>query len=59
VALQIWLEQFLQLHGAAAGTVHLLSGDHLKMAASLNIPAFVVAKTERIPRGKGMAGLAC
>ena len=40
------------------GTVHLLEGDVLKIAAAVNIPPPVVRATEVIPRGKGMAGLA-
>lgn len=56
--LQAWLEAFLSEHGAVAGTVHLLQGDVLRLAAHVNIPPPVVAITGEIPRGKGMAGLA-
>jgi len=58
---QSWLEGFVQAHGGVAGTVHTLSADDadlLVMGASFNIPPPVVAVTQRIPRGKGMAGLA-
>ena len=58
MALEAWLKEFLSAHGAVAGTVHLLEGDVLKMAAAVNIPPPVVRATEVIPRGKGMAGLA-
>jgi len=58
VALEAWLREFLSAHGAIAGTVHLLDGGVLKIAAAVNIPPPVVRATEVIPRGKGMAGLA-
>jgi L-methionine (R)-S-oxide reductase len=58
VALEAWLKEFLSAHGAVAGTVHLLEGDVLKIAAAVNIPPPVVRATELIPKGKGMAGLA-
>ena len=58
---QAWLEAFITAHGGVAGTVHTVSADDpdlLQMAASVNIPPKVVEVTQRIPRGKGMAGLA-
>ena len=55
---QDWLERFLKEHGGIAGSVHLLSDDELVMRASVNLPPPVVRATERIPKGKGMAGLA-
>jgi hypothetical protein len=60
---QSWLERFIATHGAAAGSVHERLaheslGDVLKLAASVRIPEVVLQKTEIIPRGKGMAGLA-
>jgi len=58
VALELWLQQFLSAHGGVAGTVHLCDGNTLALAAAVNIPPPVVEKTRRIPRGKGMAGLA-
>lgn len=58
MALENWLREFLNAQGAVAGTVHLLEGDVLKMAAAVNIPPPVVRVTETIPKGKGMAGLA-
>lgn len=58
VATEAWLKTFLSDHGGIAGTVHLLEGDVLKLASSVNIPPPVVKVTEIIPKGKGMAGLA-
>ena len=58
---QDWLEAFIATHGGVAGTVHGVSesdADMLELAASVNIPPKVVEVTRRIPRGKGMAGLA-
>ena len=58
VATDAWLKTFLSDHGGIAGTVHVLQGDLLKLASSVNIPPPVVKVTEIIPKGKGMAGLA-
>jgi L-methionine (R)-S-oxide reductase len=58
VATEAWLKSFISEHGGVAGTVHLLQGDVLKLASSVNIPPPVVKVTETIPKGKGMAGLA-
>jgi len=44
--------------GCQAGTVHLLRGDVLKLAAHHNIPPPVVQIIETVPIGKGIAGLA-
>ncbi len=44
--------------GCQAGTVHLVRGGVLKLAAHQNIPAQVVAIVETVPIGKGIAGLA-
>ncbi|HEY8947013.1 MAG TPA: GAF domain-containing protein [Polyangiaceae bacterium] len=41
-----------------AGSVHERAEDALLLRASVNIPAKVAEITARIPRGKGMAGLA-
>jgi hypothetical protein len=54
----LWLERFVSEQQGCAGTVHLLQGQELQLAASLNIPPPVVALSRTIPRGKGMAGLA-
>jgi hypothetical protein len=41
-----------------AGTVHVVRGDALEIAAAHNIPPKVQEVTAKIPLGKGMAGLA-
>lgn len=53
-----WLRGFLDAHGGAAGTVHRRAGDDLELRAAINIPPPVLAAVQRVPRGKGMAGLA-
>jgi hypothetical protein len=53
-----WLRGVLAKHGAVAGTVHLVRGDQLGIAAAINIPPKVQEITATIPMGKGMAGLA-
>ena len=53
-----WLRGFIQRNGAVAGTVHLMRGDSLALAAAVNIPPKVQELTAVIPMGKGMAGLA-
>jgi L-methionine (R)-S-oxide reductase len=53
-----WLGALLARHGAVAGTVHLVQGDALAIAAAVNIPPKVQEITATIPMGKGMAGLA-
>jgi hypothetical protein len=53
-----WLRGFIQRNGAVAGTVHLVRGDSLAIAAAVNIPPKVQELTAVIPMGKGMAGLA-
>jgi L-methionine (R)-S-oxide reductase len=58
VATEAWLKSFLSEHNGVAGTVHLLTGDVLKLSSSVNIPPPVVKVTDIIPKGKGMAGLA-
>jgi hypothetical protein len=56
---QGWLEEFVRDRGGVAGTVHVLSETgELHLAAALNIPDKVQEIVRRIPRGKGMAGLA-
>jgi hypothetical protein len=57
-AMTAWLQTLLGKHGAVAGTVHLLRGELLEIAAAVNIPPKVVEVTAKIPYGKGMAGLA-
>ena len=53
-----WLSDLLGRHQAVAGTVHVVAGDLLVIAAAHNIPPKVQEITARIPLGKGMAGLA-
>lgn len=57
-SLHRWLQELLGRHGAVAGTVHLVRGDALEIAAAHNIPPKVQEITAKIPMGKGMAGLA-
>ncbi len=56
--LDTWLRGFLDRHGAASGTVHVVREDALHLAAAVNIPPPVQQVTAVIPMGKGMAGLA-
>jgi L-methionine (R)-S-oxide reductase len=56
---QSWLESFVRHNGGIAGSVHLRSGpDELSLGATVNIPEPVRKVVLRVPRGKGMAGLA-
>lgn len=56
---QSWLESFIRDNDGVAGTVHQrLDADTLALAAAVNIPPPVLEIVKRIPRGKGMAGLA-
>jgi hypothetical protein len=57
-AMNQWLRELLGRHGAVAGTVHLVRGDMLQIAAAHNIPPKVQELTAQVPLGKGMAGLA-
>lgn len=57
--IQHWLETFVRAHGGIAGSVHRRSGpDELELAAHMNLPPPVIAAVGKVPRGKGMAGLA-
>src|ERR1700733_9214561 len=56
--LTTWLRALLDRHRAVAGTVHVVTGTELHIAAAVNIPPPVRQATARIPMGKGMAGLA-
>ena len=56
---QSWLEAFIRDNDGIAGTVHQrLDSDTLALAAAVNIPPPVLEIVKRIPKGKGMAGLA-
>ena len=57
-AINTWLRDLLGRHKAVAGTVHVVHGDILSIAAAHNIPPKVQEITATIPMGKGMAGLA-
>jgi len=57
-AIEQWLQSFVSGNGGAAGTVHRVEGGELVLQAAYNIPEPVRRITARIPRGKGMAGLA-
>jgi L-methionine (R)-S-oxide reductase len=56
----LWLTEFLQLHGGIAGTVHRYAAvsDDLELVTAVNIPPPVMEIVKRVARGKGMAGLA-
>jgi hypothetical protein len=53
-----WLRSFVASHGGVAGTVHHHRDDALELVAAFNIPDPVQRLVARVPRGKGMAGLA-
>jgi hypothetical protein len=57
-AVEQWLQSFVSGNGGAAGTVHRVEDGELVLRAAYNIPEPVRRITARIPRGKGMAGLA-
>jgi L-methionine (R)-S-oxide reductase len=52
------LKSILDHFGCQAGTYHTASEQVLTLAASLHIPPPVVALIEKVPIGKGIAGLA-
>lgn len=52
------LRELVKTFGGVAGSVHVVRGDELVMAAALNLPEPVLRATAVIPMGKGMAGLA-
>lgn len=54
-----WLSDFLRAHGGVAGTVHrVVAADLMELDAAINIPPPLQQATQRIPVGKGMAGIA-
>ncbi|WP_437677149.1 GAF domain-containing protein [Sorangium sp. So ce131] len=57
-AVEAWLRGFVNSNGGVAGSVHLVGEGGLELAAAMNIPEKVQEITRRVPRGKGMAGLA-
>jgi L-methionine (R)-S-oxide reductase len=58
VELEGWLRRYLERHGAASGTVHVVDGAVMRLAAAVNIPPAVLEQTAAIPKGKGMGGQA-
>jgi L-methionine (R)-S-oxide reductase len=56
--LENWLQNFLAVHKAVAGTIHLAENDGLRLASAVNIPEKVQEVVAWVPNGKGMAGLA-
>lgn len=52
------LARVAEAFGCSAGTIHILRGDLLHLAAHLRIPPEVLEKIGTVPVGKGMAGLA-
>jgi L-methionine (R)-S-oxide reductase len=56
--MQAELEAIIGRFGADTGTIHLLEDGVLKLKAHVGVPAPVVRIVERVPIGKGMAGLA-
>jgi hypothetical protein len=58
-AVQSWLEAFVRANEGIAGSVHRRSSpEELELVAAMNLPPPVVNVVQRVPKGKGMAGLA-
>lgn len=55
---QPWLEEYVRIAGAVAGTVHRSLPGGLKLSAAHNIPPRVQEIVAWVPQGKGMAGQA-
>ncbi len=55
---QAFLEGVLAEAGAVSGTIHRIREGVLHLTAAVRIPPPVVEVITRIPKGKGMAGLA-
>jgi L-methionine (R)-S-oxide reductase len=56
--MQAKLEAIIGRFGADTGTIHLLENGVLMLKAHAGVPDTVVRIVERVPIGKGMAGLA-
>lgn len=56
--MQAALERIVKSFGADTGTLHLLEEGVLVLKAQVGLPPPVVAIVQRVPVGKGMAGLA-
>ena len=52
------LHETIAAFDCTSGTLHRWDGDELVLVASVDIPESVRTRIERIPIGKGMAGLA-
>ncbi|EMA48795.1 GAF sensor protein [Halococcus morrhuae DSM 1307] len=52
------LRETVEAFDCTSGTLHRRDGDELTLVASVDIPEAVLSRIERIPIGKGMAGLA-
>jgi L-methionine (R)-S-oxide reductase len=52
------LRKTIEAFDCTSGTLHRRDGDELTLVASVDIPEAVLSRIERIPIGKGMAGLA-
>lgn len=53
-----WLAQWMARHGAAAGSVHVMTAQGLRLVAAHRLPQPVIDAVRVVPRGRGMAGLA-
>ena len=56
--MQADLERIVKSFGADSGTLHLLEEGVLVLKSQVGLPPPVVALVQRVPVGKGMAGLA-
>jgi len=56
--MQADLERIVKSFGADTGTLHLLEEGVLVLKAQVGLPPPVIAVVQRVPVGKGMAGLA-
>ena len=52
------LREVIETFDCTSGTLHRWDGDELVLVAAVEIPESVRSRIERIPIGKGMAGLA-
>lgn len=56
--MQEQLTEIMARFGAETGTVHLLEGETLVLAGHVGVPPQVLLLIQRVPLGRGMAGLA-
>ncbi len=57
-AMQERLEELVRRFGADTGTLHWIEDGVLVLKGQVGIPPHIVALVQRVPVGKGMAGLA-